>query len=394
MKVIYIQDQEIGTVNKRFFYSKSEHFFSRYLEGIESEDSFTVYTGLKNIPIEIIPKFMEVTNSRIEFRKMPEFRKLGNLISIRKLVGNVVKDADFCYLRTGIAGSLSSFTCRKLGIPYMAIVNEDVYNNTRIHKSLIVRLSAYPLLWLNRKMIKNANYACYVTQEYLQRGYPCNGKSLGCSDIEFLDLDEKNLTQRLAKIAAHEGKIVLGSVGSVSATLKGQDTVIRALAELKKDGHSNYEYQLVGTGDQTRLRTLAESLGVADCVKFLGAFNHDDVMKWFEDIDIYLHPSHSEGLPRTILEAMTKACPCICTSVGGIPELIDKEHLFAYNGNEVADLKSMLLAMDKDTMTTQAKINFVRSKDYDPKELERKRSDFFKNAIADACKQRKSVCSM
>ena len=157
-----------------------------------------------------------------------------------------------------------------------------------------------------------------------------------------------------------------------------------ALAELKKEGLCNYEYQLVGTGDQTRLRTLAESLGVADCIKFLGAFNHDDVMTWFENIDIYLHPSHSEGLPRTILEAMTKACPCICTSVGGIPELIDKEHLFAYNGNEVADLKRMLLAMDKETMTSQAKINFERSKNYDPKELERKRSEFFKNAIANA----------
>lgn len=384
MKVIYIQDQEIDLCNNRYYHSKSEHFFSRYLQGLNQNETLDVYAGVVESSANVVEKYKDITHLQIEYKKIPEFRKIQNLLSISNLMCKIVKDADFCYLRTGIAGSLASFTCRKLGIPYMAIVNEDVYNNTRIHKKLIVRLSAYPLLWLNRKMIKNANYACYVTQEYLQKGYPCDGKSLGCSDIEFLDLDEKNLTQRLAKIATLEGKIVLGSVGSVSATLKGQDTVIRALAELKKEGLCNYEYQLVGTGDQTRLRTLAESLGVADRVKFLGAFNHDDVMTWFENIDIYLHPSHSEGLPRTILEAMTKACPCICTSVGGIPELIDKEHLFAYNGNEVADLKRMLLAMDKETMTSQAKINFERSKNYDPKELERKRSEFFKNAIANA----------
>lgn len=84
---------------------------------------------------------------------------------------------------------------------------------------------------------------------------------------------------------------------------------------------------MVGAGKPNRLRNLAAELGIANQIEFLGEFKHDDVQKWFETIDIYVHPSRSEGLPRTILEAMTKAVPCICSSVGGIPELIDGDSL-------------------------------------------------------------------
>ena len=92
------------------------------------------------------------------------------------------------------------------------------------------------------------------------------------------------------------------------------------MAKLKAEGFTNYIFQMVGTGKPNRLRNLAAELGIANQIEFLGEFKHDDVQKWFETIDIYVHPSRSEGLPRTILEAMTKAVPCICSSVGGIPD--------------------------------------------------------------------------
>ena len=180
--------------------------------------------------------------------------------------------------------------------------------------------------------------------------------------------------KRLDKIKKQEGTIVLGSVGSISTELKGQDTVIKALAKLKAEGLTNYKFTMVGAGNPDRLRNLAIELGVENQIQFLGEFKHDDVLIWFEDIDIYIHPSRSEGLPRTILEAMTKAAPCICSLVGGIPELIDQGSLFTYNGTEVDTLVNIIKGFSKEKMEREARINFNRSKNYEPKLLEQRRN--------------------
>ena len=264
----------------------------------------------------------------------------------------------------------------------MAIVNEDVYRNLRKHSNFFFRQVAYPLSFLTHYVVKNADYACYVTQFYLQSRYPCKGRTIGCSDIEFLELDANALYRRINKILKKTTPIVLGSVGSVATRIKGQDTVIKVLAKLKSEGVLDYRYLLVGSGNQKKLRTLAEELGVSDMVDFLGEYSHDDVLKWFETIDIYIHPSRTEGLPRTILEAMTKATPCICSGVGGIPELINNDFLFHYNGSEIDELKRLIIKMDMNTMEKEASMNFEKSKLYNPQILSIKRSAFFIEAIS------------
>lgn len=382
MNILYIQNEEIDFFRGKYYHSKSEHFFSRYLSGLSSEDTLTVYAGF-SYPHDasVVARYKDITNDRIQYKELPNFRKLSSIIPTYKLVIAEVKKADFCYLRLGVAAFFASIYCHKHNIPYMAIVNGDVFYTTKNHSSLKVRLSAYPMLFMAKYVINHAKYALYVTKDYLQSRYPCPGESLGCSDVETLDMSDEFLTQRLIKTQELKKPIVLGSVGNVATVIKGQDTVIRALADLKKEGHCNYVYQLVGTGDQSILGNLAKELGVEDIVHFMGEYSHDDVLKWFETIDVYLHPSRSEGLPRTILEAMTKATPCICSDVGGIPELIDREFLFSYNGDEVKSLKELILKMTKEKMGEEAKKNHLHAKDYSPDLLEQKRSAFLKNAI-------------
>lgn len=387
MNIVYIQDLEINYCNGEFYHSKSEHFFERYLSGLTEDDTLTVCCGIKEIADKnIVKKYKNISNPRIRYVKIPEFRKLRNLFLIYKQVYSIVRNADFCYLRCGIASFIAGFYCKKHSIPYMAIVNEDVYKNLRNHSNFLFRQMAYPLSFLTHYIVKKADYACYVTQSYLQSRYPCKGRTIGCSDIEFLELDANVLYRRINKISKKSTPIILGSVGSVATRIKGQDTVIRVLAKLKNEGISNYRYLLVGTGNQKKLRALAKELGVSDLVEFLGEYSHDDVLKWFETIDIYIHPSRTEGLPRTILEAMTKATPCICSEVGGVPELINKDFLFHYNGSEIDELKRLIVKMDINTMEKEATMNFERAKLYNPHMLAIKRSAFFVEAISKARK--------
>lgn len=382
MRVVYIQDQEIGYYKGEYYHSKSEHFFERYLTGLSKEDTLTVYCGITPLSDEnIIRRYQNVSHPQISYKEIPEFRKLRNISKIYRIVKEALKEADFCYLRCGIASSFAGYVCRNKGIPYMAVLNEDVFKNLWNHPNKVFKLFAYPLSWMTKSLVRNADYACYVTQEYLQRRYPCRGELCGCSDVEYLDLDETAVIKRIEKIESKKDIVVLGSLGSVSAKLKGQDTVIKALAKLKERGINNYSYELVGAGSPERLIYLAKALGVSDRVFFKGEYSHNDVLSWFDGIDIYVHPSHSEGLPRTILEAMTKAVPCICTKVGGVPELINEDCLFEYNGNEVSDLSQLIVGMTVEKMRTEAVKNFEKSKDYNPKVLELKRRAFFEKAI-------------
>lgn len=62
-----------------------------------------------------------------------------------------------------------------------------------------------------------------------------------------------------------------------------------------------------------------------DCVSILGAKPHSEVFSWLDSIDIYVQPSFMEGLCRSIVEAMSRACPVICTNVGGNYELVSSD---------------------------------------------------------------------
>ena len=45
-----------------------------------------------------------------------------------------------------------------------------------------------------------------------------------------------------------------------------------------------------------------------------------DVTEWLDAADVFILPSHSEGLPASVVEAMAKGVPVIATDVGGVSE--------------------------------------------------------------------------
>jgi len=63
-------------------------------------------------------------------------------------------------------------------------------------------------------------------------------------------------------------------------------------------------------------------------VSFEGVLSRSDVFDWLDEIDVYVQPSRTEGLPRALIEAMSRACPAIGSAVGGIPELLPRSCLF------------------------------------------------------------------
>lgn len=384
MIITYIQDQEIYQYEGNYYHAKSIQFFTRYLTAIRADEKLTVLCGIVKVESEEkIKNYQKITNKQIEYKQLPDFRNIKNLKQIYRVVENMVGKSEFCYLRCGVASTIASYYCNKKKIPYMSIVNEDVYKNCRTNSKMLVKLSAYPLWIGTRYAIKNAKYSCYVTRNYLQQKYPSKGLTIGCSDVEKLELNDCILQQRLDKIEKMDSKeYIIGTAGSVDAFLKGHDIVIKALKILKEKSDIRYTFEIVGTGSFQRLKNIAKEEGVEKQITFLGEMSHDDVLKWMDHLDIYVHPSRSEGLPRTIIEAISRATPCICSNVGGIPELIDSKYLFFNNKkNTVNDLVQKICLMDKNEMKKQAELNYIKANEYNPDILENKRKTFFEKVI-------------
>lgn len=383
MRVLFVQDQEIYSYKGEYYHPKSKNYFLKFSAGLEKTDKLIVLCGIIELRDEqLLSNYKKISDEKIEYKAIPNFRNIKQFAKIAFVTLDEVKKSDFCYLRVGVASSFAGVFCRKYKKKYTAVLCEDIFKNTRVHRSFVVRSLSIPLWIMTRTMTKHANFAYYVTQEYLQKKYPCNGKILGCSDVEELNCDENELKARLNKINNLNRQIKIGIVGAVSVRLKGHDIAIKAISNLKSRGIDHYRLELVGGGNADRLKGLAKELGVENRVCFLGEKNRDDVLKWMNDIDIYIHPSRSEGLPRTILEAMSHATPCICTRVGGVPELIDQKWLFSPNKKGASEeLANLIVKMNADEMKVEANKNFNKAKKYSPDILEKKILDFFEDNI-------------
>jgi glycosyltransferase involved in cell wall biosynthesis len=69
----------------------------------------------------------------------------------------------------------------------------------------------------------------------------------------------------------------------------------------------------------------AKNMNVSELVRFAGTQPHDLMSVWMNACDVFCLPSHSEGCPNVVLEAMACGAHVVATKVGGIPELIDSE---------------------------------------------------------------------
>jgi glycosyltransferase involved in cell wall biosynthesis len=102
--------------------------------------------------------------------------------------------------------------------------------------------------------------------------------------------------------------------------LKAQDVVVRAVASLKQRGEA-MKVIFVGDGpERANVERLAGELGLGrEHVRFLGI--RADVPDLLGASDIFLLPSRTEGLPLSVLEAMTHHLAIVATPVGGVPEM-------------------------------------------------------------------------
>jgi glycosyltransferase involved in cell wall biosynthesis len=124
---------------------------------------------------------------------------------------------------------------------------------------------------------------------------------------------------------------------------KGYADLIQAFAKVA-DKIPGWRLVLAGNGEVEQGKALAQQMGVADRVEFLGWVSGSKKDKAFRQASVYCLPSYSEGFPMGVLDAWAYGLPVITTPVGGIPDVaIDGENILLFEPGDVVTLANQIL---------------------------------------------------
>lgn len=252
----------------------------------------------------------------------------------------------------------------------------DAYWNHSIKGKLIAPYMFFKM----KKIIRMSNYVLYVTNEFLQCRYPCTCKSIGVSDVMITEFDDEIIENRKRKIhSMNKKEVTIMTSGSVGTRIKGQEYMIKAIPLLNRKGIT-VKYLLAGADSPDYLKRIVSKCNVNDQVEFLGMLSSAEVFHNLDKVDIYIQPSLQEGLPRAVVEAMSRGCPVIGARTGGIPELISSKYIAKRKSSkELA--KTILLLLQGDNIKLEAEHNFLKAKEYNEKVLANRRNDYYKYII-------------
>jgi glycosyltransferase involved in cell wall biosynthesis len=261
-----------------------------------------------------------------ELRPLPDYRgPAGLLRALPRLIpaiADAVARAEVIVLQQpGAIGFLAAAACRVLRRSYSVEVIGDAFDVLAAGTfGPAGRVVARAAAGLTRWVVGGASAVLYVTNFALQRRYPpAPGRfTIALSDVRMAD---GMLHDRPRKWLP--GPFCVIAVGTHEQLYKGHDVLLRALQRLV-DSRLDVHAVLVGGGRRhDDLVAVAESLGIADRVSFIGPVHDRRLMTVLLDsADLFAMPSRAEGLPRALIEAMARALPAVGTSVGGIPELL------------------------------------------------------------------------
>lgn len=331
-----------------------------------------------------ISRYVKASGPNIEFlNEIDVFTPVSFIVDywkIKTIVYKYVDESEYVIIRLdSFLGLIAAKRCREVGKKYLievvGCIRDSFWN-----KSLYGKVVAYPLMKIMQKEIKDAPFVVYVTKRFLQSRYPTEGCSTNISNVYLPKQDDNIIERKIEKIKASNYKhFQIVTIGSVSVRYKGQKAVIKALGRLKKKGYMNYTYHLIGIGKQSYLKRVAMKADVNDQIVFHGSMNHDNVIAFLDRCDIYIQPSKQEGLPRALIEGMSRGLLCFGSNIAGIPELLDSKVLFSVGPGNYKEISKMLLKTNRELMLEQGTRNFIEAQNYENDILEHRRESIIRD---------------
>jgi sugar transferase (PEP-CTERM/EpsH1 system associated) len=158
--------------------------------------------------------------------------------------------------------------------------------------------------------------------------------------------DEKDNSGRYLESFSSADDIILGTIGRLDP-VKNQKLLIEAFAyiiESRPQLKRRIKLAIIGSGPlKDQLSEQIRSLNLEKSVWLPGP--RSDIKKLLSAFDMFILPSIAEGIPMTILEAMSMAKPVIASNVGGIPEIIKPGTGILVTSNNTKELSQAVLSL-------------------------------------------------
>ncbi|MFT0138661.1 glycosyltransferase [Alcanivoracaceae bacterium MT1] len=226
--------------------------------------------------------------------------------------------------------------------------------------------------------------AIYVTKSQLQKKYRSRRIASYASNVSIDEVEKSVLEARIARchILAERKSYDVGVIGSFNNNYKGIDTLIEAIYWVRRKHNMDVKVRILGTGRKELLEPIIEKCLAQDWVVFDGRKDKRGVVKWLDGLDLYCQPSRTEGLPRSLIEAMSRGCPAIASDVGGMPELLPASRLVPSDTPLALAEMIHLLINSPFQMANDASDNFQMAKQYYSGVLEKRRNQFWGDVVS------------
>lgn len=257
---------------------------------------------------------VRLAHMRAEINPREDYRALGELLREMR-----ARRFDVVHTHSSKAGALGRIAAHRAGVP--AIVH--TFHGFPFHS-----FQAWPL---RTTYVQIEQRLGRITDRFLAVGgaVAADAVRLRIAPAErvraiasAIDLDIPRLTtasrgaaRRLLGLA--EDTPVIGTVGRVAP----QKAPVEMLAAFEAIGRRDAVFLWIGDGPlMSRMRRLVERRGLSDRFLLLG--ERSDVASLLPALDVFALASHYEGLPCSLVEAMTCGVPAVATAVNAVPEVV------------------------------------------------------------------------
>lgn len=335
------------------------------------------------------PSWHRVDGSKVGFVELPSYigpvgfvKTLPRLVSVLRKRKHAPRSVIFRI--PGILAAIYQLLALPKGAKFGAeVVGDpaDVFAKGASKSPLRVVFKSLFSAMLKRQC-QQAISVAYVTEHKLQQRYLPNLTAVHThySSIQLTDVD---YMQRQMYPFHEPLRIVC--VGNLAQPYKGCDFMLQGIARLNAQG-INVSLTWVGGGSLLpNMKALAEALGIAAKVTFLGnVASRKEIRQVLDSADLFVLCSRQEGLPRVLIEAMARSLICVATDVGGVDELLAREFILPRDDIDALINRVTLVAkMTQSERLVESKRNLEIARNYHDQKLQIRR-DMMYQAVLEA----------
>lgn len=331
-------------------------FLSR--EYLRQGHSVTVVTAnYKELPLEETKdgvRIIRVKAKRTKEDKSTFLEMFSYLKSAYFFVDKLVKKEhfDICQIFFGIpSGPIGIHLKKKYGIPYVVRFGGGDIPGAQKRFTLMYKILSPFIrdIWKNADaLVANSETLKEKAMAYENR-YPIDIIPNGVDSVFFTRDDNKRNNNSEVINILFVSRLIKG---------KGLQHIIPHLRKI--NGKVKAHLTIVGDGPyKEELIKITRESKQTEFVSFVGKKNKQELWEYYNNSDLFILPSESEGMPNVVLEAMSMGLPIVMTPCGGSKELIDGNGVVSGVDSFIEKLE--MLCIDGDMRSEMSEISRKRA---------------------------------